>query len=491
MSKVKKLLAMLMAVVMTLGMSVTAFAAETANIVVSGLASTGTNIVTYYKILQPDVTTDSGYKIADNVTGTLSDADGNEYENAEEFLALADMGDQQSVLNNSRAYLGQGTTVPLDSDETTTFTANVGAGYYAVFITNTPSESTDPQIVYNNPMIVSIEYSKATLGADGTYTYDAISKDNSSVVAKYTTIPVEKESTDEDDVVEIGSTQGYTIETYIPSGVTSLTLVDKLQGATYIAGTVTVEIEGYPGEIDENSIVVIDPEQNTMTINLNDYVSYAGAHVTVTYNVTVTGTVVNNNVEFKAPEHTFGTDKTTLVTGAIKLTKTGVGEDLNGLPGAKFVVYKKVDSTPEIPDDELTVKYLKETITEGVKAYSWVTDIDDATKYETSDGIEPNGPKGTILIEGLDMGEYWFKEVEAPSGYSINTEDVSVEIDEDNLTSEGNVTATPDEATMADTKLSSLPSTGGIGTTIFTIGGCLIMIVAAGLFFATRRKAEK
>nr|WP_289072475.1 LPXTG cell wall anchor domain-containing protein [uncultured Blautia sp.] len=44
---------------------------------------------------------------------------------------------------------------------------------------------------------------------------------------------------------------------------------------------------------------------------------------------------------------------------------------------------------------------------------------------------------------------------------------------------------------MYDTKLSSLPSTGGIGTTIFTIGGCLIMIVAAGLFFASRRKSAK
>ena len=44
---------------------------------------------------------------------------------------------------------------------------------------------------------------------------------------------------------------------------------------------------------------------------------------------------------------------------------------------------------------------------------------------------------------------------------------------------------------IPNTKLASLPSTGGIGTTIFTIGGCAIMIVAAGLFFATRRKAEK
>ena len=41
-----------------------------------------------------------------------------------------------------------------------------------------------------------------------------------------------------------------------------------------------------------------------------------------------------------------------------------------------------------------------------------------------------------------------------------------------------------------DTKLSSLPSTGGIGTTIFTIAGCVIMIAAAGLFFANRKKSD-
>ncbi|MCI9142659.1 MAG: LPXTG cell wall anchor domain-containing protein [Lachnospiraceae bacterium] len=44
---------------------------------------------------------------------------------------------------------------------------------------------------------------------------------------------------------------------------------------------------------------------------------------------------------------------------------------------------------------------------------------------------------------------------------------------------------------ITNTKLSSLPSTGGIGTTIFTIGGCAIMILAAGLYFASRRKSAK
>lgn len=47
------------------------------------------------------------------------------------------------------------------------------------------------------------------------------------------------------------------------------------------------------------------------------------------------------------------------------------------------------------------------------------------------------------------------------------------------------------ETSIPNTSLSDLPSTGGMGTTIFTIGGCVIMVTAAGLYFATRKKEQK
>ena len=62
----------------------------------------------------------------------------------------------------------------------------------------------------------------------------------------------------------------------------------------------------------------------------------------------------------------------------------------------------------------------------------------------------------------------------------------TVEVDESIATA----VFTTDDATVSikDTKLLALPSTGGIGTTIFTVMGCVIMIGAAGLFFVNRRK---
>ena len=44
---------------------------------------------------------------------------------------------------------------------------------------------------------------------------------------------------------------------------------------------------------------------------------------------------------------------------------------------------------------------------------------------------------------------------------------------------------------IPNTHLTKLPGTGGIGTTVFTVGGCMIMIAAAGFYFASRKKENR
>ena len=144
-------------------------------------------------------------------------------------------------------------------------------------------------------------------------------------------------------------------------------------------------------------------------------------------------------------------------------------EDNTELQGAEFIVYKVVEG-----------KNLYAQVANG-KIVTWVEDKDSATHLTT-------GSDGRIKVEGLDVGTYYFEEVKAPEGYSLDATPVSVELKLTDKTATSIITATPAE--KLNTKLSALPGTGGIGTTIFTIGGCVIMIAAAGLYFASRRRQE-
>ena len=115
------------------------------------------------------------------------------------------------------------------------------------------------------------------------------------------------------------------------------------------------------------------------------------------------------------------------------------------------------------------------------------------------------GANGEASVNNLDaQATYYVKETKAPNGYSLNDfayqlTGADVKAAGTTTETEGKVTYTVQtytytnfaDITVKDSKLSALPSTGGIGTTIFTIVGCGIMIAAAGLFFASRRKENR
>ena len=89
-------------------------------------------------------------------------------------------------------------------------------------------------------------------------------------------------------------------------------------------------------------------------------------------------------------------------------------------------------------------------------------------------------------IVGLKPGKYYLKQTQAPNGYALNTDKLEIDI-----------TAPPTEAEnyiksgfkFFNTKMSDLPLTGGMGTTIFTITGIALM-VAAGVLFVVSKKRE-
>ena len=89
---------------------------------------------------------------------------------------------------------------------------------------------------------------------------------------------------------------------------------------------------------------------------------------------------------------------------------------------------------------------------------------------------------GVVVAKGLDDGKYRIVEEKAPAGYSV------VSVDDVTILNGDNPVATAD---VSDTKLHSLPHTGGMGTYLFTIIGVVVMAGAVGAFFISRRKGSE
>lgn len=113
------------------------------------------------------------------------------------------------------------------------------------------------------------------------------------------------------------------------------------------------------------------------------------------------------------------------------------------------------------------------------------------------------GANGKIVLKGLKPGTYSVKETKAPTGYNLDPNTYTLKVnwtyndstktgafEKDNSSSAG-VTWDGSNAkvsiTIDNKSGSTLPSTGGIGTTIFYIAGSILVLAAAILLITKRR----
>lgn len=160
------------------------------------------------------------------------------------------------------------------------------------------------------------------------------------------------------------------------------------------------------------------------------------------------------------------------------------------LKDAKFRLYKEVTGEDETKTKQYAmadeIKGADGKVT-GYKLTDWTTSEDSATTFTSPEN-------GKFSIIGLDADTYHLEETAAPAGYNKLKNPVTVTItgsyDEQNNT--GTATGTYDTSSIGTVEVENktgteLPSTGGVGTTIFYVLGSVLVIGAAVLLITKKR----
>lgn len=581
----KKILAALLASTMVFGMSVTAFAAD---------STLGNNQGTYEE--KPDAADRATVKIT-GITGsptvTLYKIAGVKYGPGEvefvdyEWASGVDFLDPEKPTANEINNIAQrltGAATPAITPKSVDTTKNVGdtyskeveAGVYIAVITG----ATDDKIY--NPVLLTATYNEdgklyaSEVGSNEKYLY------GSTAVAKSSTPTVDKEITDgttvdtsdpSKETASVGDVVTYEVTPKSPSYPENAInktffISDTLsEGLTFDYSSLTVTISGQTVERAENDFklngeVIAEATKTANGFNLNfDYEALvynketqAAYEPVVSYSAVinekaVVGELGNpNSVIYyygnpnegdtwelvdEKPDSAPGVEKKedteTVYTYQLAFLKTGEGVDDEGNPttpglaDAVFGIYEDEQCTKLI--DKVTTNENGYAVSTNVGAGDyWVKELVAPTGYSLNDQaykITANWTTATTTVTGtvtdrtytteqpskdaVQVG--WIKdsvfyamdeftaETAAAGGYQ------AAYLDSANTTTSTGVTVTINDGegsgtamlgtSIPNTKLSTLPGTGGIGTTIFTIGGCAIMVVAAGLFIASRKKAEQ
>ena len=283
------------------------------------------------------------------------------------------------------------------------------------------------------------------------------------------------------------------------------------EGITYDGpDSVVIESKGNPGnryDITDSSTIDISKleSQNYFEVNIHDVKACAkdagfdlndGATITVTYtahlndkayvNTGSSSTENKNSVQLQysnnpRPGEYWGTTPKSEVyvyTYQLNNTKHAEKEDGTPLPGAVFQLYSDKDCTQEVKLYKVGNIYFP---------------IKDATDKEKDAVQMISGQDGQFNVKGLDAGTYYLKEITPPDGYSACKEiPVTIKADHsrnDQVNLEGS-NLTNDIVNIKAGGI-TLPSTGGIGTTLFYVVGGGLMVAAIVLLVTKKRMENK
>lgn len=291
---------------------------------------------------------------------------------------------------------------------------------------------------------------------------------------------------------KIGDTVEYKTTITINGSVEKVVLHDKMDtGLTFDETSVKVKVGGADVAADNYTLKKPGTESSdscTFEIEFKDsYIAglATGTQIEVKYSATlnenaVIGTTGNkNDTWLKYGNNGSVTSETTTYSYSFDLVKTDSDGTL--LAGAKFKLYADQNCANEI-----------KLVADGDNAYRVAK-----TGEKAVESIETNATSA-LTIKGLKgTTTYYLKEIEAPKGYNELENAFEFTIASANISSnlsETNnkwVEETSTGIHVINNAGTTLPSTGGMGTTVFYVVGGGLMAVAVVLLVTKKRMENK
>lgn len=507
MKSIKRIIALLLTAVMTMTMSVTAFAADSSCSLTVNVKEEGQDLkdqtINLYKLFdvttsQSGKTTNYAYTVNDIYRATLATTLGiEETSKNEDFVQK--VNDLKDTTGAVQKFANDFTATALTNKRPATTNSgkitesktsfkfdDLAAGYYLVYVTG---------------------------GREIQSSLVTVTGKNDEVYLK-TTAPSIKKTADK-GTVSIGEVVKYTVKGSVPDTTgyeqyvykihdelsNGLDFVNDENGAATSNNEVNVTVA-----FNETGVTAVGTaptkakldtsNKRKMSLDLSEWVranqTNKGKDFTVTYYAKVNKDAVVTEKNSAKLEYGNDPDNTTTTTPSeaktptyhLDINKHIKGQTTSRLAGAKFSLY----------NSETDAKNGTNAIKVAGRNGNYVVDpTSENTVFESVESI--TGESYNLRVNGLAEGTYYLVETKAPEGYNKLTDPIKVDINKSANENVNDWTLSKNGAKEDDKIIdvenstgSLLPSTGGMGTIAFAVVAAILVFCVAVSFIRDRKR---